>query len=617
MCGIWASLGKSVTPRVIDIVRHRGPDGEGWKEFTSSSNAQICMGHRRLAVLDLSADGLQPMLSDDSQYCITYNGEIYNFQKLRNELQHFGHRFFSGSDTEVLLKGYIQWGENLLPRLEGMFSFVVWDINKQRLFAARDRFGIKPLYMWETHSRIAFASECKQFVVCDDFQARLNPLPALNFLSSAVTDSGEETLFHDVRHVLPGHAISVTLNNNGKIELRELDWFSMGRKPHVRERRYADLVDEFKELFSKSLDKHLVADVKVGSCLSGGLDSSSIVSGLTNKCAYPVETFSACFENPDIDERPYMKAVIDATGAVENQVFPSSELIEEKLPVFAWHQDEPVPSSSPLAQWAVFEEASKRGVKVMLDGQGADELIGGYTYMLHAHLLELARGLQVSKINELFRYFPSVKPYGNSAMAVMRSVYWSHLSADDIVKKCDLPAWILPDFVEAAGMPIKTIPSASTFAEVCQKFTFSRGLRALLRYEDRASMAHGVEARVPFLDNDLADLCLRLPSEARMNDGWTKKILRDAMKDVLPKKVALRRDKIGFATPEAIWLTGPLKKWAIERVLDASDKWPNIFCNRQIKVLLDQCLASPQQYNPEIWRVISFSAWADAFSVRD
>tara|TARA_S200002703_G_scaffold123986_1_gene110021 strand:- start:417 stop:2267 length:1851 start_codon:yes stop_codon:yes gene_type:complete len=615
MCGIWASLGLTVTPEVIDIVQHRGPDGRGWKEFTNSAG-KMCLGHRRLAVIDLSKLGHQPMTDEGERYWLTFNGEIYNFLELRKELEGLGHSFKSFSDSEVLLKAFIQWGDRMLPRLEGMFAFSIWDQCENRLFAARDRFGIKPLYIWKTERGVAFASECKQFTACGDFRPTLNRSAAMNFLASAVTDFESATLFDGVEHVLPGHAVSVQVSKNNKIDVETSDWFKGARLPAVEKSDYTKLIDKFQKLFDRALRAHLVSDVQIGSCLSGGLDSSSIVVGLASKIPKRVVTYSACFDHPDIDERPYMDTVISLTGAEENRVFPEPQLIPEKIALFSWHQDEPVPSTSPLAQWAVFERASQDGVKVMLDGQGADELIGGYRYMLHAHLLDQAKRLKFPSMLSLFREFPCVRPPGNLLMASLRAIYWAYQRGTDKISAVDLPTWIKPSFAKECNFPVKTVPYASDFTEICQRMTFDRGLRALLRYEDRTSMAHGVEARVPFLDNCLADLCLRLPTDARLNDGWMKRVLRDALGDTLPRNVALRRDKIGFATPEAIWLTGSLRGWAISRVLEAVERWPNIFDEKQIDDLLEQGLKSPEDYEASIWRIISFDAWARAFSVK-
>ena len=378
--------------RMIALQRHRGPDGEGFYDTPGAS-----LGHCRLAIIDLSDAGHQPMRDPSGRYCLTYNGEIYNYLELANELRALGHCFRSHSDTEVLLTAYRQWGEACLERLRGMFAFAIWDEQEQRLFAARDRLGIKPFHYWtDGQGRLAFASEIKALLAFVS-TVRVNRRLAQAFLAWSLLDhEAAETMFEDIWRLPPGHAL--TWEPDRGLSLKRYWHLEVNNDLETPPARQAALIAEFRARFEESVALHLRSDVPVGTCLSGGLDSSSIV------CTVSAElhrrgiwreawqhTVSACFDDPRLDERPYIAAVAEATSCQTHFVFPRGEWLQHDLHALLWHQEEPVGGFSVYSQYCVARLAREQGLKVLLDGQGADEQLAGYRKFILAYVRQLLR----------------------------------------------------------------------------------------------------------------------------------------------------------------------------------------------------------------------------------
>jgi asparagine synthase (glutamine-hydrolysing) len=375
------------------LVKHRGPDGYGFAYFCLSPDCRgqvilnedrvpaeraiVGLGHRRLAILDLSPSGSQPMQTRDGMLTVVFSGEIYNYLEIREELKGLGCVFRTGTDTEVVLQAYRRWGHECLQRFNGMWSFAVWDSRRQRLFCARDRFGIKPFYYYGDSERFLFASEIKQLLHFSDVPRRMNAARVWDYVEFGILSHGEETLFQDIRELRGGHSLTLDMTSGNMSPVIDRYW-------DLELRSSSELSEEaarerFLETFKDAVRIRLRSDVPVGSCLSGGLDSSSIVAVARELANHDnFHTFSACFDDPRLDERPYIEEAVSATQVKPHFVFPGVTEFRESLERLLWHQDEPIAGSSVFAQEAVMERARGEGVPVLLDGQGGDETLCGY-----------------------------------------------------------------------------------------------------------------------------------------------------------------------------------------------------------------------------------------------
>ncbi|MCW5692474.1 MAG: asparagine synthase (glutamine-hydrolyzing) [Pseudolabrys sp.] len=631
MCGIFASLGIPPLKACIDIVEHRGPDGEGWRVI-DTVRGPLAFGHRRLAIIDLRDAASQPM-DFDGRYCMIFNGEIYNYIELRHELAALGYTFKSQSDSEVLMASYAEWGEGCLDRLNGMFAFLIWDATTQILFAARDRFGIKPLYYAVLPDGVVFASEIKQFLCIPSMPRRMNLRRVRDFLSGGILDHTAETMFEGVRQLRGGECATINLSiwrNGAPPSVRR--WYNVLR-PGLVEVDEASAAEQFRALFHESVKMHMRSDVSIGSCLSGGLDSSSIVclmdqlfksDGVQNR----VNTFSACYSEKSVDERPYMNAVIDATRCSPHFVFPSVADAFDLAERITWQQDEPYGSTSIFAQWCVFEAARKAGVKVMLDGQGADEPLSGYHGAFGVYVADLVRrGHWLDLIKTVLQrreyhglpvleqiraaIFPLL-PQRVAAFARRRK---SSLVQHDWMASPKLaPLASEPGAFDVALREIG-LDAANDIGSLCVALTQGSNLAMLLHWEDRNSMAHGVEARVPFLDHRLVEFSIALGSQHKIVHGDTKRVLRRAMAGILPTKVVERRDKLGFATPEEAWFRGPARGAVIECVEDTLAYFPELLNEKGTRALVSEMLDGGRPIDFTLWRIINLGIWGRTYRI--
>jgi len=573
------------------------------------------------------------MASDDSRLWITYNGEIYNYVELRDELRTQGHSFASQSDTEVILAAYRQWGKACLARFNGMFAFVLVDRAMRTLFAARDRFGVKPLYYWMSpQGLVAFGSEIKQFTVLPGWQPRLNGQRAYDFLNWGLLDHTDETLFDGVFQLRGGEAMDLEIGGNssgavvpgGRLPVNR--WYELPQ--HRFKGTLAEAGQEFKRLLTDSVRLRLRADVPVGSCLSGGLDSSSIVcvmNGLLReKDAHTMQrTFSACSTVKQFDEREFIHEVIRQTAADAHYVYPGLDDLFGTLDRITWHQDEPFGSTSIFAQWLVFRLARENGVKVMLDGQGADEQLAGYHNYFAPRFGSLLRGMrwltlwqEIRATNNLHGYtlLWGLKQSLNNVLPEALRQPLRRLAG----KPGDVAPWL--DMHRLGAVPRDPFLEAETAKAVSVRAMSHSQIRAtalpmLLHWEDRDSMAHSIEARVPFLDYRLVEFVLGLPDDYKIAGGVTKRVLREGMLGVLPEKVRTRRDKLGFVTPEEVWLReegAALFRRALRKGVETSGG----ILKPDVIVLLENMVAGRLPFNFLIWRLISFGAWMRVFSVR-
>ncbi|HZP55927.1 MAG TPA: asparagine synthase (glutamine-hydrolyzing) [Dehalococcoidia bacterium] len=664
MCGISAlfSPDRRVVASDIDamtrVVRHRGPDGEGYVAFEGPDLQPACLagtdtpghiataglpyspagsigeagargavaalGHRRLSIIDLSAAGHQPMCTADRRYWIVFNGEIYNYRELRAELERAGAAFSSQTDTEVLLAAYREWGEDCLARLNGMFAFVIVDRVRRAAFAARDRFGVKPLYYWiSPEGLLAFASEIKQFGALPGWDARLNGQRAYDFLNWGLFDHTSETLFAGVRQLRGGECAMLPLDAPRELRIRR--WYELVPARAVADSREA--AGKFRALLEDSVRLRLRADVPVGSCLSGGLDSSSIVC-LVSRLLHDAgahdkqKTFSARSSDPRYDEGRFIDEVIRATGVVNHQVDPSPGRLFELLPEITWHQDEPFGSTSIYAQWHVFALAAEHGVKVMLDGQGADEQLAGYHSFFTARLAGLAGRLRLIELARETVALQRLHGLGTQRIA-------AHIAGPLLPESVRQPlrrllgrpaigpgSWLDLDRLGArTSDPFLAYGAgATTVRAMSQSQLLHTSLPMLLHWEDRDSMAHSVEARVPFLDYRLVEFVLGLPDELKLSRGVTKRVLRDATVGILPEPVRERMDKIGFATAEEDWLRREQPD-DFRRAVDAAVRASDGVLRPEARAVLEEVIQGCRPFSFLPWRMISFGAWLERFGV--
>jgi asparagine synthase (glutamine-hydrolysing) len=662
MCGLaalFAPTGDGLAEEIRAMtaaVRHRGPDDEGYVLLSEHRSPavlggvdtptdgfkprfgysprglvesvtgewQVALGHRRLSIVDLSPAGHQPMSSADGALWIVYNGEIYNHIELRAALEAEGVRFATRSDTEVILAAYRRWGEKCLERFNGMFAFVLVDWRRRHAFAARDRFGVKPLYYWRSSSgTLAFASEIKQFTVLPGWKAALNGQRAYDFINWGVFDHTEETLFNGVKQLRGGELMSAGLEELVKgMPVRR--WYTL--TPRIINE--ADPAAAYRELFEDSVRLRLRADVPVGSCLSGGLDSSSIVCVANRQLraagAEDVQrTFSARSSDPRVDEGKFIETVVRHTGVANAQVDPPRNALFRELPALTWHQDEPFGSTSIYAQWHVFRLAAAHGVKVMLDGQGADEQLAGYASFFSARFSSLLRQGRLADFVRETRAvganhrLPPRDLAARAASLVLPEVVRRPLRrirrraatlGEDWIDLARLRASARNPELALGGVPTNVL-------EMSVSQIVHTSLPMLLHWEDRDSMAQSIEARVPFLDYRLVELTLGLPEEQKLALGVTKRVLRDAMRGILPEEIRNRSDKIGFATAEEQWLRAGCPdafRTAMREAVEASHG----MLRPQACAMLEDFIAGRRPFNFLPWRVISFGAWMRRFDVQ-
>jgi asparagine synthase (glutamine-hydrolysing) len=625
-------VGENSVPLILEgdgqpAERHRARQADA-----NASASSLCIGHRRLSIVDLSPAGHQPMASDDSRLWITYNGEIYNYVELREELRALGHSFASQSDTEVILAAYRQWGKACLARFNGMFAFILVDRATQTLFAARDRFGVKPLYFWVSPAGLlAFASEIKQFTVLPGWSPRLNGQRAYDFLNWGVLDHTVETLFDSVFQLRGGEACEVPVaqlpvSSPSRTRPAVYRWYELEPRPFSG--TLDDAARAFKGLLTDAVRLRLRADVPVGSCLSGGLDSSSIVCVMNQllreqEARSMQKTFSAGSSVKRFDERAFAQEVTQFTATDAHYVVPGPDGLFATLDEMSWHQDEPFGSSSIYAQWCVFRLAAQHGIKVMLDGQGADEQLAGYDNYYAARLGNLFRGLRWSALwREMaatrsvrgFTYLWSAKQLLNNVLPEFVRQPLRRLTGYSDTN----PPWL--DLRALGAEPRDPylaggLARARSVRDMSAAQITSGTLQMLLHWEDRNSMAHSIEARVPFLDYRLVEFVLGLPDHHKISAGTTKRVLREAMQGALPERVRMRADKLGFVTPEEVWLRED-RPDQFRAALAQSVSLAGGIIKPGITHALERMIAGRERFGFLIWRCISFGSWLKSYGVR-
>jgi asparagine synthase (glutamine-hydrolysing) len=661
MCGITGIValnGRPVDLRVLqrmnDVQAHRGPDGEGfvvsWPEahgfcstfmrHTSQPRAtppaRVGLGHRRLAILDLSERGLQPMTAAASGAWIVFNGEIYNHLELRDELEARGRFFETRTDTEVLLHSYLEWGESCLERLEGMFAFAIWDGARGRLFCARDRLGIKPFYYATPQDHFLFASEIKGLLSFPGLEGSADDKAVLGFLIHGNCDYRERTIFRNVTALPAAHALTLDIATH---QVHRWCYWKPAPIQTWSSLPDGERVEQLRELLVRTTRSHLISDVRAGSCLSGGLDSSAVV-GLIGKIwreqpeaasalGNQFNTFTSCYEYPELDERQYALKVAHAVGATPHLVFPSAPDFWDVFGRMAWHQDMPFSGMSFYAQWRVMRAARETGVKVLLDGQGGDEVFGGYAKFRYAYLASLLRSgrlgtmaregwasvlqrdLYILDLRKGYRYLPGSlrRLFGvDSLLQQVLRADWDSAVGDESTPATRWWRHATGQSVQDAGW--------TTVQAVQVEDILVDTLPFILRMEDRSSMAFSIEARVPLLDHKLVEYGLSLPDHLKIQGGFSKFAVREATRGMMPEAVRLRRTKLGFAGADRRWLDGDLRPQVTELIEG------NLRCERFVDpAALRAWYRSPASStaNEEayggLFRVLALEMWMRAFGV--
>lgn len=573
MCGIAGILGhrpvnRAALAAMTESMIHRGPDGFGIWE---SDDGKSVLGHRRLAILDTTDAGAQPMHSGDGLAVITFNGEIYNYVELGNRLKQEGVQLNSQCDTEVLLAAWQRWGKNCLSQLNGMFAFAILDKRRNILFCARDRFGEKPFLFHQTDDFFAFASEYKALLPLIGGRAEVDETRLLRFLTSPRQglDDARQTVFMGIEQLLPGEMATLDLSS---FALSISRYWTI--EPDMANANLSDdaAAEQFRELLTDSVRLRLRSDVPVGSCLSGGLDSGSIVClsrGLIGE-APDYHVFTGEFPGSATDESALAASVADHVRATRHTTQPTASGLIDELEDFLWLNELPVGSSSQYAQWCVFRQAQQENVTVLLDGQGADEILGGYEQYFEAYLRSLPSGpARQTEREAIHQRYPLALDDRTTTWKKRIPAAWRRRIASRTSKGSNTLYGLNGD---AANAVLRKRPSMSmppltnALGRALYEDSFQAHLPTLLRYGDRNSMAHSREVRLPFCDHRIAEFCFSLPPRLLMGDAETKRLLRRAMKGVLPEAIRTRWNKQGFLAPQTSWFQNELLPLAEETI---------------------------------------------------
>lgn len=640
MCGIAGILNLDNKPinirtlvKMTEIVNHRGPDDRGIVLFNPKMsdgklgvieykdkelklgeagdgrfNCSVAFGHTRLSILDLSELGHQPMSNMDGSLWIVHNGEVYNYLELRAELISKGYKFRSNTDTEVILNAYQEWGQECLNKFNGMWAFAIWDRRKRSLFCARDRFGVKPFYYYLAENVFIFVSEIKQILEYEEYRRKPNEKMIYDYLVIGLENHTSETFFNDI-YQLRGGEFAVL--NFGTRTFEKKRFYDLN-KICVTNKKEQDGYELFSKIFTDSVNLRLRSDVPVGSCLSGGLDSSAVVSVgsalLQKKGAKTFSTFTACWESEEIDERRYAEAVIASTGANGNYVYPSSQELAEDLSRLIWHQEEPFGSLSIFAQWSVMKAARDKGITVLLDGQGGDEVFLGYERYYAWFLLELI------KKGKLIRFIHELIQSGKNSKLTQKEVIFFYVYFNfNWVRALRLYGKTRPfmsaDFMKSYNLSerLDIFRRIRTVSDLQIHEIQESQLAHLLRYADRNSMAFSIETRLPFLDYRLVEFALSVQSEYKIRDGWSKNLIREGLKRIIPEDIRKRKNKIGFEAPQAALMQAILPK-QIARIERGSvlGKYFNMDW-------LMNALKSNDLNNLTTWKALCLDLWSREF----
>lgn len=645
MCGIFgwipapgtsSSDVRPVVHTLLADLRHRGPDDAGCLVFPAGdlshplegltespdSPPALLLGQTRLSIIDLSPAGHQPMRSADGRYTLIYNGEIYNYRELRQELEQTGCVFRTATDTEVLLQALVVWGAAALPRLTGMFALAFLDAERRTLFCARDCFGIKPLFWHAGEAGFCLASEIPALLHMPGVPRRANPAAVYQYLCYGQYDAGDATLLADVHALPPAHYVEISLDDPARVHPQR--WW----KPDIADTcplSFEAAAERLRELFLTSVRLHLRSDVPLGVALSGGIDSSATTCAV--RLLEPdadLHTFSFIAAGSDVSEEHWATLVAEKTRAIRHIVTVEPAELTADLDALLLAQGEPFGSTSIYAQYRVFRLARECGITVTLDGQGADELLAGYQGYpgpRMAGLLQSGRFLRALKNFRAFRQWPGRSPAW-LCQQIIREIIpaWLTPLALRCVGRSAAPEWLDTVSLREQGVRLlrkdwrRTLyPKGSLLKSTLATQLIWNGLPQLLRHGDRNAMAHSIESRVPFLTREMAEFCLSLPEHYLVDDtGCSKSVFRRAMRGIVPDAILDRRDKIGFATPERQWLES-LGDW-VDAALKQAEAVPYLrmdAARREWQAIRNGRSA----FNWRVWRWLCYTRWVQLFDI--
>ena len=618
MCGICGIYNLDKAPveegsilRMRDIMSYRGPDDKGM-----IIRGELGLGHRRLSIIDLSHAAHQPFTNEDNSLWLVFNGCIYNYKELRHELELTGsHRFKSNSDTEVIIHAYEEWAEECLKKFIGMFAFAIYDTKLKRLFLARDPFGIKPLYYAKLGNSFVFASEIKSIMQYNKNKS-LNLEAIADYLTFQYT-LGDKTFFKGVKKLLPGHFMFIT--ESGLTSKKYWDiTFNIDFKKSPQ-----DFKKELLFLLEDSIRLQTRSDAPLGAHLTGGIDTAAIVCLASNFINHPLKTFIAGFQEGDIyNDTVYGKITSIFANTKHFEIFPDHGSFEAYLSKIIWHLDEPVAAPGVFGQYMVAKLAHKE-VKVVLGGQGADEMMGGYVRyyllylerLLHKNIIGNSENLAL-EIKNLLPNLDQLKNYQQLTAGFFQDGLFDSVDKSYfrlIQRGSDLDLILTNEHIKK----LNSYSSFQSFQEIFNKnsnielldrvlfYEMKAWLPALLQVEDRMSMAFSLESRVPFLDHRIVDLLFSMPVNIKFNGGRIKYILREALKGIIPEEIRCRKHKVGFPVPFSQWMRGPLKNFAKNLLLSKRSIDRGIFRPEAVKRAID----NSSTFDRELWGIMCLETW--------
>ena len=651
MCGIFVKVGKARQSGkkfklALDSIQHRGPDDEGFAVFAGSNisvfageetvipssenksqqylnyqsfnddysgldTGEVVFGHRRLSIIEINELGHQPMCYEDGRYWIVYNGELYNYLIIRKELETvYGKRFYSNSDTEVVLAAYCVWGKEAVQRFDGMWSFVIYDREKQEVYCCRDRFGIKPLYYWISDvGNLFFASEIKQFTFLEGWNPVIDEARALDFLEHGYLDHTEFTLFQGVKQVRPGCEILIKSEHitsgitNELLDKLVRTWYSIKKAPIDERGKLA----EIHRVFVNAVSDQLMADVPVGITLSGGIDSSAIAGAIHEVREGNLLTFTSCSDHKAFDERHWAEIVNKEIDAKSHYIVSSLDEVIEQTRKLVWIQDEPYQSQSVMMNYLVYNKVNEAGIKVILSGQGADEYMGGYGQWEDMRFLRcnsvwsLLKKLKIKKLNRYLylRYFQFsflnnfLKKAVRHNSGIFNYKLWN-VKHSHILDQFDSNIWQLSDNIK--------------------HFMLHASLPKYLHWEDRSSMANSVETRVPFLNHTLVEIYSSL-SEEDLLCSDRKGVFKDAIRDLLPEEIYYRRDKKGYVNSEQLWVKEVDTEFFRTKLEIGLNRIGNRINKKAMLKDFDLMVLGKRPFDYQFWRIIIFGEWMSVFGI--
>jgi asparagine synthase (glutamine-hydrolysing) len=599
MCGILgfigASVDKSLFKEQLELLKHRGPDADGYFAINSSEGVSASLGHTRLSIIDLDDRANQPMQDQTGNFTIVYNGEIYNYAELRDDLRANGISFLTNGDTEVLLQGIIFYGPQFLSKVRGMFAFGFWDSRNNSLLIGRDQFGIKPLYFQPGSKSFGFSSQLRTFACYH--KNKINPASAFRYLVRNQSFEDGSQIIDGIFELPPAHFMEICLSESGELKSKTTRYWNIDNVRPSKD-SFEQATAKVRQLFLQSLELHLKSDVEICATLSGGIDSSSIVCGIRHlQPDREIHTFSYLPEDDKIDESKWINLVNQSVGAIPHAVYASGDL--HSLQDMLSAQDEPVGSTSIYAQFLVMQEIKKSGFKVTLDGQGADEYLAGYDRYFAQYLKQCLFDFKIGK------FFTVI-------FGLLSDKRLSPLGLIKLIGAQFAPGWTqswlrnhlasLPETNYLVGKSFKRPKSEGSLSQTLWKNLSDNNIPTLLRYADRNAMHHSIEGRVPFLYVELVEYIFSLPTHFLFsNKGITKHVFREAMRGIVPDAILNRKDKIGFATPELDWLSTH-KEFFLSLVNNSNSE---IIDTVKLEETVNALLGGKTNYSQSIWRALN------------